>query len=214
LSQLGRTNLADHALSALEELIVTLELKPGSVWSEADLCERVGIGRTPVRQALQRLEGEHLVEIIPRYGVKISEINVEDQLLLLEVRRELERLVATCAAKRATDSERTQCAKMATALLSMVDAEVVEFLRYHYQIKRFITEIARNPYAARVILPFHAISRRFYYLHHLRTRDVPLAAEYHAAIVRAIASSDVAQAASASDRLMDYAEAITRAVVL
>ena len=209
----AKRNLADQALNALEELIVTIELKPGSVWAEAELCDLVGIGRTPVREALQRLQNEHLVEIIPRYGVKIAEINVQDQLLLLEVRRELERLVAICAAERATALERKQCLQMADKLMSMVDSEVVEFLRYHYQVKRFVTEIARNPYAARVILPFHAISRRFYYLHHLHTQDVPLAAELHAAVIRAIAKGDATAAAAASDRLMDYAVEITRAVI-
>jgi DNA-binding GntR family transcriptional regulator len=209
----AKRNLADQALTALEELIVTIELKPGSVWAEAELCELVGIGRTPVREALQRLQNEHLVEIIPRYGVKIAAINVQDQLLLLEVRRELERLVAICAAERATDLERKQCLQMANKLMSMVDSKVLEFLRYHYQVKRFVTEIARNPYAARVILPFHAISRRFYYLHHLHTQDVPLAAELHAAVIRAIAKGDATAAAAASDRLMDYAVEITRAVI-
>lgn len=208
-----RRNLADQALSTLEELIVTIELKPGSVWAEAELCELVGIGRTPVREALQRLQNEHLVEIIPRYGVKIAEIDVQDQLLLLEVRRELERLVATCAAQRATALERKQCLQMADKLMSMIDSEVVKFLRYHYQVKRFVAEIARNPYAARVILPFHAISRRFYYLHHLHTQDVPLAATFHAAVIRAVAKGDATEAAQASDCLMDYAVAITQAVI-
>lgn len=209
-----RSTLADQALIALEELIVTAELKPGSVWSEAQLCEQVNIGRTPVREALQRLQSEHLVEVIPRFGIKIAEHNVEDQLLLLEVRRELERLIAVSAAKRSSAGEREQCAEIANTLIKMASGDVLEFLRYHDQVKRFITRLARNPYAARAIMPYHAISRRFYYLHHLRTNDMPLAGEHHAAVVRAIAAGDPVQAASASDRLMDYAVAITRAAIL
>lgn len=208
-----RLDLADQALTQLEELIVTLKLAPGTLWSEADLCERLHIGRTPVREALQRLQNEHLVAIIPRHGVRIVATNVEDQLLLLEVRRELERLVATRAARRGTEAEREQCFKMADTLVAKLEHGVVEFLRYHYQVKRFITEMARNPYAARAILPFHAISRRFYYLHHLHTKDMPLAAEHHVRVIRAVAQSDETAAAAASDALMDYAVAITRAVI-
>jgi DNA-binding GntR family transcriptional regulator len=208
-----RLNLADQALMQLEELIVTLELAPGTVWSEAVLCERLQIGRTPVREALQRLQNEHLVEIVPRFGVRIVETNVEDQLLLLEVRRELERLVATRAARRATEEERAQCYQMADDLIAMLERGVVEFLRYHYRVKRYITSIARNHYAEHALLPFHAISRRFYYLHYLHTRDMPLAAEHHARVIRAVAEGNEAAAATASDVLMDYAVEITRAVI-
>jgi DNA-binding GntR family transcriptional regulator len=208
-----RRDLADQALTQLEELIVTLELAPGTVWSEASLCERLNIGRTPVREALQRLQNEHLVTIVPRYGVRIVETNVEDQLLLLEVRRELERLVATRAAIRATDGEREQCNQMADTLVAKQEHGIIEFLRYHYHVKRFITDVARNHYAARAILPFHAISRRFYYIHYLHTKDIPLAAEHHARVIRAVARGDETAAAAASDELMDYAVAITRAVI-
>src|SRR6478609_2474100 len=89
--------LADIAHSKLEELIVTLELPPGSLWSEVSLSERIGIGRTPVREAVQRLAWERLVTIIRRHGIKISEIDVHEQMLVVEMRREVERLVATRA---------------------------------------------------------------------------------------------------------------------
>ena len=67
--------LADIAHSKLEELIVTLELAPGSLWSEAMLSDRIGIGRTPVREAVQRLAWERLVTIIRRHGIRISDID-------------------------------------------------------------------------------------------------------------------------------------------
>ena len=71
-----RQDLSDQARTRLEEMIVSLELPPGSVWSEAELSAQLGIGRTPVREALQRLENEHLVTILPRHGVQVTEINV------------------------------------------------------------------------------------------------------------------------------------------
>jgi DNA-binding GntR family transcriptional regulator len=115
----------------LEELIVTLELPPGSVWSELQLSEKLGIGRTPVREALQRLQAHHLVKILPRLGAQITEINVTQQLLALEVRRVLERLIAEKAARRATPDERQQLLLMADTLEGMGNSDVHKFLRYH-----------------------------------------------------------------------------------
>jgi DNA-binding GntR family transcriptional regulator len=86
--------LADIAHSKLEELIVTLELAPGSLWSEAMLSDRIGIGRTPVREAVQRLAWEQLLTIIRRHGIRISDIDPHEQMLVLELRKEFEPLVA------------------------------------------------------------------------------------------------------------------------
>jgi DNA-binding GntR family transcriptional regulator len=94
--------LADIAHSKLEELIVTLELSPGSLWSESMLSDRIRIGRTPVREAVQRLAWERLVTIIRRHGIQISDIDPHEQMLVLELRREFEPLVASLAARRAT----------------------------------------------------------------------------------------------------------------
>ena len=105
-------------------MIVSLELAPGSIWSEAELSARLGIGRTPVREALQRLEGDHLVRILPRHGAQITEINVVEQLLLLELRRALDRLIAADAARRCTAQERSQLLKMAERLEAFAKAKM------------------------------------------------------------------------------------------
>ena len=82
-------------------MIATLELPPGAVLSEAQLIEALDIGRTPIREALQRLAVEGLVEILPRKGILVSDTNPQKQLLILEVRRELDRLMARTGAVRA-----------------------------------------------------------------------------------------------------------------
>lgn len=207
-------DMAAEARQRLEEMIVTLELKPGTIWSETELSERLAIGRTPVREALKRLEAEHLVEIVPRNGARITEIDVMQQLLMLEMRRELERLIARSAARRADAGERRTCLDIARHFEGMQDIDVMDFLRYHYDAKRFLTACARNPFAASAIVPCHAMSRRFYYLHHRVMHDVPVAANLHASIFEAVALGDEARAAAASDRLMDYAEELTRRTVL
>ena len=79
-------SLTDRAYVALEEMICTLRLEPGEVLSEGTLSETLGIGRTPVREALQRLAREGLVTVLPRRGVLVSEFNVKKQLRMLERR--------------------------------------------------------------------------------------------------------------------------------
>ena len=103
-----KESLTDRAYRELEELIVTLQLEPKAVLSETALSQDLGIGRTPIREALQRLAREGLVMILPRKGILVSEINPRKQLLLLAVRREIERLLARASATRLTDIERQQ----------------------------------------------------------------------------------------------------------
>jgi DNA-binding GntR family transcriptional regulator len=211
----SRIGLSEQAHARLEEMIVSLELSPGSIWSEAELSAKLGIGRTPVREALQRLERDHLVKVLQRHGARITEINVVEQLLLLELRRELDRTIARLAARRSTQEERARLLEMAQRLESRTARgdDIGPYLRDHYEIKNFLAECARNPFVARAVMPCYAMSRRFYYLHHRRARDLAVATKHHAEVVRAVAMGDEKKAAAASDRLMDYVEEFTRATV-
>ena len=112
--------LTDRAYRELEEMIVTLQLSPGTVLSEQALSARLKIGRTPIREALQRLARDGLVVIMPRRGIMVSEINLRLQLRLLEVRRELERLMASLAAERATPDERRENLVWPSALIRWI----------------------------------------------------------------------------------------------
>lgn len=91
---------AEKAYRGLLEEIVSLHLAPGEVLVEEGLCERLGLGRTPVREALQRLAAQRLVVIIPRRGLMVSEINITDLREIYEVRSPLEGLAAALAAER------------------------------------------------------------------------------------------------------------------
>src|SRR5262249_29058654 len=94
-------SLAQPGHPGRREQIVTLRLKPGDVLSEQSLSATTKFGRPPIREALQRLSREGLITILPRKGVLVSDINPRNQLLLLEVRRELERLLSRTGAERA-----------------------------------------------------------------------------------------------------------------
>src|SRR5574340_98264 len=108
-----RETLTDKAYAQIEEAIVTMRILPGSVVSEKELSDMIGIGRTPIREAIQRLAREHPMVVLPQRGLLVAEIDLTKQLKLLEARREIERLICRAAAKRATAQERQRFAALA-----------------------------------------------------------------------------------------------------
>ncbi len=206
--------LTERAYRALEEAIVTLALPPGEVVSEAQLAARLDIGRTPIREALQRLAREGLVRILPRRGVVVAGVDVGEQLRLLEVRREIERLIARTAARRATPAQRDRFTELAAGMDAAVAAnDETAFLRLDQALNHAVLQAARNEFAAAAMALMHGLSRRFWFIHWRRSAELAPSAEVHAALARAIAAGEAEAAAAASDRLLDYIEAFTRATL-
>ena len=207
-------SLTDRAYAEIEEMIITLRLAPGSAISESELSAHLGIGRTPIREALQRLARERLVMILPRRGIIVSPIDVAAQLRLLEVRRELERLIARSAARRATDDERDRFRALAAAFEAAAKAnDDVTFMRIDRDFNVLCSAASHNEFAAGAMSLMHSLSRRFWYLHYKQAADMPLTAKLHADIARAIAAGDEERAAKACDRLLNLIEKFTRSTV-
>ncbi|MGI9332835.1 MAG: GntR family transcriptional regulator [Gammaproteobacteria bacterium] len=208
-------SLTDRAYLELEERIATLKLKPGEVLSESTLSAALGIGRTPVREALQRLSREGMVTVLPRRGILVSEFNVRSHLRMLEVRREIERLMARSAAARASAQERAQFKALADEIrVAAKDEDDIGFMRIDRRFNRLVIEAARNEFATMSIAVMAGLSRRFWFMHHLnQPNDLDVAAERHVCLAEAIAAGDVDAAGAASDDLIDYVESITRAAV-
>ena len=203
-------SFAEQAYDMLEEMIVTLVLSPGAILTEGELIEKTGLGRTPMREALQRLSEVGLIDIIPRQGTKVTEINVGDQLLLLEVRRELERLIAVSAARRRTAEQSELLSEMAVEMRrAAATDDYLLFLRVDRVFNQCIAESAANRHLVKAITPIHALARRFWYKYY-RPYDLPIAAIGHAEIMEAIVAADATAAAAASDKLLDYVIAFTR----
>ncbi len=213
-SQPRRETQSDQSYSVLEEQIVTLRLKPGAVLSEAQLAAQFGFGRTPIREALQRLARESLVMILPRKGILVTEINPRKQLLVLEVRRELERLMARAGATRATPEEKAEFQEIAEGMEKAARSnDDINFMRYDQALNALVSQAAHNEYASRAMGLLHGLSRRFWYMHYKEAADLPLCARLHAQLARRIAMGDPEEAGRASDQLVDYAETFTRATL-
>jgi DNA-binding GntR family transcriptional regulator len=208
-------SLTEQAYRVVEEQIVTLRLKPGDVLSEQLLSATYKIGRTPIREALQRLAREGLITILPRKGILVSDINPRNQLLVLEVRRELERLLSRAGAERARPRQREQLLDIARGMDQAAKTnDDIAFMRLDREFNQLMIEAAHNDYAARSMKLLQGLSRRFWYMHYRAAADLPLCARLHANQARAIAKGDPDAASRGSDKLMDYVENFTRATVL
>ncbi|RXZ32505.1 GntR family transcriptional regulator [Oxalobacteraceae bacterium CAVE-383] len=200
-----------QAYQAIEEMIVKGVLEPGAKVSEKGLSEMIGLGRTPIREALQRLAAEGMVTIVPRAGILIAAIDITDQFRLIEVRRELERLLAGRAARLASAEEcdifRTLAVRFREAGKAG-DAEL--FIPTDREFNARIAGTANNKYALFAMSAIQAQTRRFWFLYFSRFGDLKKVCEFHAKMAEAIASADEASAKKASDNLIDYVEQYTR----
>src|SRR5262249_21870394 len=199
----------------IEERIVTLRLKPGDVISEQILSATFKIGRTPIREALQRLTREGLIIVLPRKGILVSDINPRNQLLVLEVRREIERLLSRPGTARTKTGQTNQSIETARGMHRAAKSnDDIAFMRLARELNRLIIEPAHNDYAARSMRLLQGLSRRFWYMHYRDAADLPLCARLHANQARAIAQGNGEAATPATDKLMDYVENFTKATVM
>jgi DNA-binding GntR family transcriptional regulator len=199
-----RKTLRAQAYEALEDMIVTQVLKPGSTVTEEELAQRTGIGRTPTREALQRLAREGIVSIRPRSAIVIVEMTHARQLQLLEARAALQEQTVRLAAKRADVDQRARMLQLAQAVedaAAIGDGEL--YLRIARDIHHLICEAARNEFLERFMGSLYTLSRQFSFTH-LSEVDIPRAASTHAGILRAIAARDEEASALASRRMIAF----------
>jgi len=157
--------VAERAYVDLRDRIVTLHLPPGTVLREDELMKELGIGRTPLREAVKRLALEHLVEVQPRRGTFVTAIEAADIQGITEVRAELEGYAAELAALRLDPETRAKAEDLVSEIESLDGAGKQELLmRMDESIHRFVWEAARNPYLSQTLERYFTHSLRIWYL--------------------------------------------------
>jgi DNA-binding GntR family transcriptional regulator len=203
-------SLAEQAYQRLEHDLVTLDLAPGAVVSEGLLIERVGLGRTPVREAIQRLAHQDLIRVMPRKGLLIVPIERADLLQVLEVRKGLERLVVRLAALNARDEQRGSLSAIARDF-SFAHESFERFLDLDSATDRLLDDCAGNPFAAAALAPLRTHCRRFWYFYRQRLR-LSDAIAAHSSMVRLVARRDYQGAQKASDAVIATLERLVASV--
>ncbi len=201
-------SFADRAYYAIRELIVTLELAPGAVVREPELTEQLGIGRTPVREALRRLAQERLVEVFPRRGMFVTKVDVRDLVRLCEVRVALEPEAARLAAERATQADLAELRGVLAELDGRRKRDPRALIDLDERIHRAIYHASHNPYLAETLEQYYAHALRIWMVALART-DIGAAVGGHHAVLEAVVRGDGARAA----RLMrEHVESFEQAV--
>ncbi len=197
--------MTEQAFNKLEELIVTLQLKPGQIVTENELSNMIGIGRTPVREAVKMLNNASLVKVIPHRGIIISELNLEEMFLQIEVRRVLEGLIAERAAKFSTAQERGRFLQLRDAFQKAItEDDAVEVIKVDTEFHALISEAARNVYASKAVVLLQSLAKRYYFSRYQSDDELIQRINIsHMDLMEAVASGDVAKSKQVSDELID-----------
>lgn len=193
----------------IEEKIVTLVIAPGKLVTEQDLCNLSGYGRTPVREAVQKLERDMLVSVLPRRGIMIEPIDAQRAIKSLDVRRRLEPFLTARAVKHAEDTERWRFEQLAERIEETGEADDTHaFMALDRELNDRVAQAARHDIACRVVFPLHAISRRIGYLLALEKGAGPgNAVDTHSRMARALANGDEKAALDALEETFETSQA-------
>lgn len=204
---------ADVAYDQIESMIATLQLQPGSAVVEADLIEKTGLGRTPLREALLRMVAAGLIRQEPRRGLRVSMIQLADHMDLIQTRRALEQLIAASAARRATPAQRAHIVECATQMVRAAEGgNLDDYMQADQLLDHVCHSACRNVSAVNAVEPLIIQCRRFWYAYQ-HEGDIAEGARRHMAMAAGIATGDEAAAIQGADSLMDYLEMFTRKVI-
>jgi DNA-binding GntR family transcriptional regulator len=180
-------SLSDRAYFAIRELIVSLALAPGSIINEPELMASLGLGRTPVREALRALMRERLVDVYPRRGMFVSSVDVRDLAGLSEVRLAIETVAARLAAERATAEDRAVCDALLDELERAAGGhDERALLELDQRIHRHVYRCTHNEFLERTLEEYYVLTLRIWFLALERVARLDAAVAEHRDLLRAI----------------------------
>jgi DNA-binding GntR family transcriptional regulator len=157
--------VAERAYLELRDRIVTLSLAPGSALREDELMTEMGIGRTPLREAVKRLALENLLSVQPRRGTFVSEVDAADIVNITEVRAELEGYAAELAAIRMDAGARAAAEELLKEVEALSDPDDAgRLMRFDERIHRFTWDSCGNQYLSETLERYFTLSLRIWYL--------------------------------------------------
>jgi DNA-binding GntR family transcriptional regulator len=209
-------SLADRAYLAIRDQLIMLDIRPGEPIDDDRLAKSLGVGRTPVREALKRLEVDRLVVSYPRRGTFATGMDIADLAHVSEIRVQLEPLAARRAAERAPRATRTELDDLASRVegLDIARTDRTEVMRWDLSVHRAIYRAASNPHLEDVLIRYDNLATRIHcmFLDRLTTTDMHVVTE-HVALLRAIAAGEADRADDlAREHILGFERAI-RAVI-
>lgn len=212
-------SLADQAYRRVRRMICTAELEPGAVLSESELCEQLGLGRTPVREALRALASEHLIDVYPRRGMFVAGVDPRDLMAISEVREQLEPFAAKLAAERREDADLEVIDQLLTDLAAY-ECSGVELDRswssdqvlmdLDERIHNVVYQASHNAYLAEDLESYYTHALRIWFLGLTKVTHLHQAVLEHREILEAIRDGDAERAAMVMGKHIEGFEAEMR----
>jgi DNA-binding GntR family transcriptional regulator len=215
LDSAAATSLADKAYLAIRDRLIMLDIRPSEPIDDDELAKGLGVGRTPVREALKRLEGDRLVVSFPRRGTFAAGVDITDLAHISEIRAQLEPLAARRAAERASRTTRAELGELASLIEELDVAQVgrTELMRWDLTVHRAIYRAAGNPLLEDVLIRYGNLATRIFCLFLDRLPTVDEHVGEHLGLLRAIAAGDADRADDlAREHVLGFERAI-RAVI-
>ena len=209
-------SLADRAYLFIRDQLIMLDIQPGEPIDDDHMAKLLGVGRTPVREALKRLEADRLVVSYPRRGTFASGMDIADLADVSEIRLQLEPLAARRAAERATRATRAELDALASRVetVDIARTDRSELMRWDLSVHRAIYRAANNHHLEDVLIRYDNLATRIHcmFLDRLTTTDMHVVAE-HVELLRAIAAGEADRADDlAREHVLGFERAI-RAVI-
>jgi len=181
---------SEEAYLRIRDRIVSLEMPPGSVVNEARLRENLNIGRTPIREALQRLARENLVKSVPHRGTFVTDVNITDLARITEVRVVLEAHAARLAAEKLASTDRGAIEDLLAVVERRSVTDQRELMQLDQKIHQLVYRATRNPFLEATLERYLNLSLRLWYL--VLDREIRLreAVDEHVELLKAILSGD------------------------
>lgn len=190
----GPMSLSDDAYEAIKRMIVTLALAPDSAVDEGELQEKLRIGRTPIREAVLRLERDQLVRIEPRRGVFVTAVDPDELAMLFETRAVIEPYSARLAAKRGTAEAWEQMAAELARAERLKDPS--KLLMVDRRCHEIMWEAAGNRYLTDTLEVLYTHSERVWHFYLRKVADMHAAVAEHSEVLDALSSGDAELAAT------------------
>ncbi|MEU1518761.1 GntR family transcriptional regulator [Streptomyces sp. NPDC005811] len=209
----GGLTLAERAYRALCDRLVTLQIAPGTPINDEQVAAELGVGRTPVREALKRLEADRLVVSYPRRGTFASEVQITDLGHLTEVRLRLEPLAADCAARRAGAADRAVLGGLLEELDAAAGREVGELLALDLRLHRALYTATANPFLQDTLVRYDNLATRIWCLFLDRLPGLAGHVGEHGPLVRAVLAGDGDRAAALAAEHVEHFETAIRSLL-
>lgn len=208
-------SFADQAYLVIRDKLIMLDIRPNEAIVESELAAQLKFGRTPVREALKRLEADRLVVSFPRRGTFATGVDVADLRHISQIRVNLEPVAARSAAENASAAVRADLLELAdrTSALDIDDIERNELMRWDLRVHRAIYRAAGNPHLEDVLVRYDNLATRIFCLFLDRLPTVARHIAEHTDLLRTIAAGDAdAAAAIALEHVLGFEKAV-RAIV-